>query len=264
MNNIASFIRGKVAGGRGTFPHALPAPPAHPPCGRAERAIDFPDDQNGVRAMNQAFLAAIDSDDVSTLQHLLAEQPDLAQTPDQDGVSPLLRAQYRRRAGAVAVLRAHLQDLTLHEAAALGDVMTIRALLDDGADIDEPAADGFTALHLSAFFGHDAAVELLLARGAGIEIDSAEPMRLRPLHAAAAGGVLRCVELLLARGAAADVRQQGDYTPLHSAAAAGNVEMVRVLLVHGAARDARASDGRTPSELARQRGHFAVVDLLGP
>ena len=55
----------------------------------------------------------------------------------------------------------HLVASSGHGAAALG-----RALLDAGAQVDAPAGNGATPLHLASHRGHTALVALLLARGA--------------------------------------------------------------------------------------------------
>ncbi|MEZ5139080.1 MAG: ankyrin repeat domain-containing protein [Acidimicrobiales bacterium] len=71
------------------------------------------------------------------------------------------------------------------DAAALGDVDRLRTLLDEAPDAaTAEAADGFTALHLAAWFGRPRCAELLLARGADPERVAGNGTELRPLHSA--------------------------------------------------------------------------------
>ncbi|CAH8350335.1 unnamed protein product [Eruca vesicaria subsp. sativa] len=59
--------------------------------------------------------------------------------------------------------------------------------------VDEPLEDNDSALHLACLYGHLPCVQLLLERGANMEIkDEDEAI---PLHDACAGGYLEIVEL---------------------------------------------------------------------
>jgi uncharacterized protein len=70
-------------------------------------------------------------------------------------------------ADATAVaLHKQLRVQPLHSAAASGEVETVRALLDAGADPNVAQSGGFTALHAAGQAGDEALAELLLERGA--------------------------------------------------------------------------------------------------
>ena len=60
------------------------------------------------------------------------------------------------------------QDINseLIEAAKNGDTVSIKALLDAGADVNVKGEDGYTALMFAANAGHTEIVELLKAAGA--------------------------------------------------------------------------------------------------
>lgn len=126
----------------------------------------------------------------------------------------------------------------------------------DPALADRKAPDGFTALHLNAFFSGDVATaRLLLDAGANPDAVADNETQVRPINSAAAAGSNHLVALLIERGADIEAAQRGGYTALHSAAANGNNELVDLLIEAGAEIDATAEDGWTPSELAEQRGH---------
>ena len=57
----------------------------------------------------------------------------------------------------------------LHIAASLGQLDTVRRLLDSGARVDEVKEDGNTALHCAVIMGHLTVVELLLDEEADTE-----------------------------------------------------------------------------------------------
>ena len=71
----------------------------------------------------------------------------------------------------------------LHEAAVNGRSETLTKLLDLGAKLQATTTDGDTALHKAARWGHAAAVQLLLRRGADVHARDKVSMRLRCMHA---------------------------------------------------------------------------------
>ena len=159
----------------------------------------------------------------------LREQPELAFATDEHGVSALLLSFYLRSPEARDALLAAGAPVGPLEAAALGDVERLRE-----ADLSARGGDGFTLLHLAAFFGGVGAVEVLLARGADPDADAANPFEVRPLHSAAAVGDIESVRALLEAGADPNVVQASGHTPLDAALNAENEALVELLRAHGA------------------------------
>jgi ankyrin repeat protein len=179
--------------------------------------------------------------------------------------SPVLAALYERdpeRARAAADGRA----LDLFEAAAIGDRARVDELLAaDPASAAAVTPDGFTALHLAAFFAGDSDIaRALLGAGAPVDVHAANDMRVTPLGSAAAAGARDVASALLDAGADANAAQAGGYTPLHSAAANGDPALVDMLLAHGAEAARVADDGRTPADFAAERGHPELAERLRP
>lgn len=209
------------------------------------------------------LLAAIRGGDIRRLKDLLAGHPELAGSRDEQGVSILLQALYHRRSDIAGVILGHEPLLDLHEAAAVGQAGRVAQLLEDDPEaVNTYSADGFTALHLAAFFGQAEVVEVLLARGADVTAVSDNAMRVLPLHSAAAAGSTEAMKRLLAHGADPDARQSGGFTPLMSAAAGGNEPALQVLLEHGADPYLRSDEDKTAADFAQERGHTAAADLL--
>jgi uncharacterized protein len=168
-------------------------------------------------------------------------------------VSPVLQALYRGDREGVEALMPLPGELDLHEAAALGERDRVGDLLDtEPAQVSALSPDGFSPLHLAAFFGREEVVALLLARGAPVDVYSQSSFaRVTPLGSAAAAGETSIARRLLDAGADVNARSlDGEFTPLHAAAQRGDAELVRLLLERGADRTARDSEGRTPDDLA--------------
>ena len=157
-----------------------------------------------------------------------------------------------------------MRTFPLADAAEAGDDGRVHELLDrDPADVNRTRDDGWTPLHLAAFYGRTAVAEMLLARGADANAISTNAMANRPLHAAVAGRHLAVVELLLRHGADPDAAQHGGWTPLQGAAQHGDQSIIRALLARGADPAARSDDGRNASDLAAAGGHSGVGELRG-
>jgi uncharacterized protein len=157
-------------------------------------------------------------------------------------VSPLLQAIYDRDDAARDGLLEAGAEVGPAEAAALGRL--------DGLDPAARSADGFTSLHLAAYFGGVETVRALLAAGADPDADADNPFRVRRLHSAASVGDRESVRALLEAGANPNLRQQGGYTPLHTAAHNDDAELARLLLDHGADPSLRTDDGQTAADMA--------------
>lgn len=209
------------------------------------------------------LMEAVQGGNVERLEELLVAEPALAEARDENGVSILLTAAYHRQEGAVELLLARKTTLDVFEAAAFGRTQRLAELLDeDGERLGVPSPDGFTPLHLAAFFGRVEAARLLLERGADASVPAENPMAVRPLHSAAACCSRELVALLLEHGAPPDAAQQAGYTALHSAAMHGDAEMVENLLAHGANASQAAEDGRTAADFADEAGHAELATRL--
>lgn len=213
--------------------------------------------------MSTALFDAIEAGDLDKVRALVATEPRLAAARNDQGASAVLVACYRGRRDIVAALRSRHRDLDVFEAAALGDVDRLEALLafDPGlADVIAP--DGFFPLALAAFFDHPLALKRLLDAGADPDTTARNETRVRALHSAVASGSRTSVRHLLAAGADPDARQQGGATPLMAAAAQGDGDTVRALLEAGADPGARDESGRDAAGLAAEAGHAELAQDL--
>jgi hypothetical protein len=85
-------------------------------------------------------------------------------------LSPILDALYGGDRDEAERLRAEAAELDVLEAAALGDVERVRAILEEDADAARAwSSDGFTALHYAAYFDGPEAARVLIEHGADLE-----------------------------------------------------------------------------------------------
>lgn len=205
------------------------------------------------------LFTAIADGDATGVHALLQADPSLA-AGEHGGVSTLRAAAYAGHSDLAPLLAAMGAEPDAFDAATLGDVEGLRAMLDDDPTLATAhAGDGFTALHLAAWFGQVPVAELLLARGSDPEALATNGTELRPLHSAAAGGHEVIAHLLLDRGADIEARQHGGVRPLHSAAHRNDLAMTRLLLDRGADPSATTDDGRTPHDLASDPAVLALL-----
>ena len=132
-------------------------------------------------------------------------------------------------------------DIALINAAKRGNIEAVKSALADGADMNANDADGWTALHQSAFYGPKEVVELLITRGANL--NAKEKDGWTPLDQAAYGGNKEIAELLITKGADVNTKNNREMTPLHHASIKGHKEVVELLILRGADVNAKVAFG---------------------
>jgi len=186
----------------------------------------------------EEIFTALQAGDAGRLATLLESDPALAGSRNENGDSPILVAAYAGRKELAEIILRSGVEVSLFEAAALGLADRVRAELARDPSLARAFShDGWTALHLAAFFGHAESAVLLLDGGADVNLRSRSERFGRsntPLHAAAANQQVAVAELLIARGADVNAKDGSGFTPLALAANSRNDMMVLVLLEHGA------------------------------
>ena len=187
---------------------------------------------------------------------------------------------------------------SMYAAAILGDIQTIKKLINEGLDINKLTETGKAPLHLTATYGHKKATEYLLVSGANINCK--DDTGSSPLFSAVRTTHKEIVELLISNGANIKTEKRllhqlswvgykktegrikqveiakslilkgvnlnekdlsGD-TPLHSAAEHGHSEMAEFLLESGANVNEDNETKTTPLHKAAVEGRDIIVDIL--
>ena len=144
-----------------------------------------------------------------------------------------------------------------------GDQGSVRALLQQGADVNAAQGDGMTALHWAADRGDLEMARMLVYAGAGLDAVTRKA-EYTPLHLASRAGHAAVVRALLEAGSdPAAPTGSGGATPLHLAAAAGDAEAVAALIEHGADVDAREERAeQTPLIFAAAQNRVEAIRAL--
>lgn len=216
------------------------------------------------RPMSQHFFDLIRQGKTAEIAEAVEAQPSVAKSRDAQGISALMLAIYTQQPVIRDFLLAHLKDLDIFEAAAVGNCERLRHLIaQDATSVRAVSADGWTPLHLAAAFAGPEPVTLLLEHGAHIHQFSHNPLRNQPLHACISlNNSVDVVRVLLEAGADVNASQHGGYTPLLQAAAAGKKEIALLLLESGARPDCVCDRGKSAADYATERGHAEIAEIL--
>jgi len=211
--------------------------------------------------MSQLF-DAIKAGDVSQVTALLDADPSLANAKE-NGQPAIFTAKYQRRQEIAELLASRGATMDVFTAALMGRAETLEELLSGNRSLASLISrDGWTALHLAAFFDAEPCARVLLNKGAKPNARSTNALANTPLHAAAAGRSTAIVKLLLDHGADAGATQHSGWTALHAAAQNGDVPMAELLVNAGADVNVRADNQQRPLDLALTKGHQEMVEYL--
>jgi uncharacterized protein len=215
----------------------------------------------------KAFHENVKRGDVEAVRVAVAESPELLNATNEAGQNAILLAKYYGQSDTANYLLSLGPNLDIFTAAAAGmQELVLSELERDPTLLETKSGDGWTVLHLAAFFGYPELVAALIGKGAEVDARSGNAMENTPLHAGVAGRKLEAVRVLLenSSGRKPDVnaRQHGGWTALHGAAQNGDRAMVELLIANGADINARAENNQSALDLALTRGHQEIVALL--
>jgi ankyrin repeat protein len=210
-----------------------------------------------------ALFDAIKAGALDRVKAMISADPALVDARSDAGGSAILTAVYHRQKEIVNLLVARGASLSLADACAAGELERVERLVADAPGrINDYTDDGWTPLHLAAFFGHPRVVELLLAHGADVVAVSKNANGNTPLHAALAANQKLVAGLLLGHGADVNAADAGGWRPLHLAAANSNLDAMKTLVAQGADPLATNKEGLTAMAVAEQKGHREAAAIL--
>jgi integrin-linked kinase len=130
------------------------------------------------------------------------------------------------------------------------NAIQVRLWLDDTEnDMNQGDDHGFSPLHWAAKEGHLKLVEMLLSKGARVNITNMGDDI--PLHLAAAHGHVDCVQLLLRKNSDVNAVNEHGNSPLHYACFWGYQQVAEDLVNSGALVSLANQDGDTPLDKAK-------------
>ncbi|KAF5898073.1 ankyrin repeat and SOCS box protein 1, partial [Clarias magur] len=159
------------------------------------------------------------------------------------------------------------EDMRLHNAAYVGDLDTIKSLLQEDSfkqRINEKSVwcCGWlpcTPLRIAATAGHGDCVDFLISHGA--EVDLVDVKGQTALYVAVVNGHLDCVRILLEAGADPNGSRHHRSTPLYHAARVGRVDILQELIRFNADVDVDHQLGPRPLFSARTLSTLVVCPL---
>src|SRR5882724_7305787 len=109
-----------------------------------------------------AFIDAIKAGEFERVKAMVSGDLTLIDARSRTGESAILTAVYHRQKEIVNLLVARGVTMSLFEACAAGEIERVeRLLVGDPHAVNGFSMDGWTPLHLAAFFGHTKLAELL-------------------------------------------------------------------------------------------------------
>ncbi|MFZ6657808.1 ankyrin repeat domain-containing protein [Undibacterium sp. TJN19] len=180
------------------------------------------------------FLFAVKFDNARDVKELLVKGVDVNSVEAVRGETVLMIALREKSMKVFNVLLAH-EDIKLEARATNGDTAlmlasylnnlpAVKALIERGAEINQP---GWTALHYAAASGSKDIVALLLEKSAYIDTES--PNKTTPLMIATRSGSLDTIALLLDEGADPHLKNDLGLTALDFAKEAEQREIAALL-----------------------------------
>lgn len=197
------------------------------------------------------LLRTWDGDEANTSSKLVAKKVAMLQQADLEEKSKEVLTNRVDLAGKQA-------GVSMCEAAAAGDLVLMRRLIENGVHPDEGDYDARTGIHLASSEGHLPMVRLLIKHGADVNVR--DRFGLTALDDAVRHGHTQVQRLLREHGGCLAPHNMG--VKMCEAAAEDDVSSLQVLITNGIEPSTADYDMRTAMHLASSVGNVTILDLL--
>ncbi len=201
--------------------------------------------------------------DIQKIQNLLKDDPNIINTKDKYGLTPLHLVMRGGKTEQVLIIDNEVMTKMLADRASCEDFKEIaQLLLSNKADIDAKDENGRTPLHEAAKYGNKDLAEVLLVLKP--DVNMKDEYGQTALHLAAQNGHADVLTILLNNKALVDGKDSFKMAPIHHAAKNGKKEVVEKLIEKKADPNGGGRDfyKMTPLEWAVDKGHADVVKVL--
>lgn len=142
-----------------------------------------------------------EADDVEDAYELEDEVPHVDDiiTDNEDDDNEVMVVRRRKARGATKFKPNEVGETPLHEACIKGDLKRVKALVEQGHELNPRDNAGWVPLHEACNHGHSEIVEYLIEQGADVNYRGLKGMT--PLHDAATNGHLDIIRALMSNGA---------------------------------------------------------------
>jgi len=139
----------------------------------------------------------------------------------------------------------------------------IQTLIDKKGLLFQTDANGLSPIHIAAGCSHLDGLKLIL-EACPRSIDHQDPTwQATALHFAANYGITRAIEVLLKKGANIEIRDLAGYLPIHRAVEKGHIDAVKLMLDHSPKLiGSVVPNGQSLLLLASHHGHGRLVEEL--
>lgn len=117
---------------------------------------------------------------------------------------------------------------SIHWAAGAGNIEIVKYLLSDEVNENPSLTRGnnFSPLHAASMNGFTKIVELLIEKGANVNVQT-DPQKYAPIHSASFGGHLETIKVLLVNGADLNLRNYRNELPIDTAKRQNQLETIK-------------------------------------
>ena len=149
----------------------------------------------------------------------------------------------------------------VHQTVLQGDADALRALIRQGADVNQQdPCMKCSLLHVACLMGHSDLVTCLVQQGA--QVSAVDGGSCTPLHLACGQGDTQIVQYLITHRADVNVVNSDKVTPLHIACRKGLTEIAKYLITHRAGVNVVDSVEDTPLHIACRKGLTEIAKYL--